>query len=293
MDKAKPLAQPEQSDLQVTRAFIGALDAYAANDAAHRQFTQRYCPGLPGMAGVLDGIDPAAFLDQNRHFHQQGDALWDAVAERLPEMRKLAARYGVGGGVFGVLAPHKPADIAQARAAAVQIADAYVAAPAGLAVVALKWDTINEDQFERLIFNFVSNAPGYSNAQWLTNTNAPDRGRDISATKTFEDSLGGTWVLRVIIQCKHWRSKSIGLDEVSTLVRQMDLWEPPKVDELVIATTGRFTSDAVTWIEKHNYGGEKPRIAMWPDSHLEMLLATRRQLVADFHLGSTEGNRNI
>jgi hypothetical protein len=32
----------------------------------------------------------------------------------------------------------------------------------------------------------------------------------------------------------------------------MTLWEPPKVNVLVVATTGRFTTDAIAWIEKHN-----------------------------------------
>lgn len=131
MDKPKPSALPEQSDLEVIRAFIGALDAFAVNDRAHRQFTERYCPGPPGMAGVIRDIIPAAFFDQNRRFHQQGAALSNAVAERLPEMMKLAARYGVGGGVFGVLAAYKTEDIAHARATAFQIADACAAALGG------------------------------------------------------------------------------------------------------------------------------------------------------------------
>ena len=151
-------------------------------------------------------------------------------------------------------------------------------------VASLKWDTINDEEFERLVFNIVLGASGYSNLQWLTNTHAPDRGRDISANKTVEDALSGSRVLRVVLQCKHWRNQGIGMDEVSKLVNQMSHWEPPKVDELVIATTGRFTSDAVDWIEKHNYERKVPAIMMWPNSHLESLLATRPQLVAQFRL---------
>jgi hypothetical protein len=53
---------------------------------------------------------------------------------------------------------------------------------------------------------------------------------------------------------------------------------------LVIATSGRFTSDAVAYIEKHNGSDRAPRIEMWPESHLERLLALRPSLIADFGL---------
>lgn len=157
-------------------------------------------------------------------------------------------------------------------------------APTGLPIIALKWENINPGEFERLIFNLLSDAPEYCNVQWLTQTKAPDGGRDISATKTVNDSLSGRRALRVIIQCKHWRSKSIGPNEVTKLLAQTDLLEHPTVDELVIATTGRFTTQAVNWIDKHNDGRKTPLITMWPDSRLEELLAARPQLVAAFQL---------
>jgi hypothetical protein len=64
----------------------------------------------------------------------------------------------------------------------------------------------------------------------------------------------------------------------------MQLWEPPTVDELIIATSGRFTSDAVDIIEKHNNAKKSPFIRMWPESHLERLLAARPQLITKFQL---------
>lgn len=158
------------------------------------------------------------------------------------------------------------------------------AAPTGRVVTALRWEAIDPNTFERLVFNLVSNANGYSNAKWLTHTNAPDRGRDISVERTVVDPLTGTYVYRVIVQCKHWRTKSIGVPEVTTLVSQMSLWEPPKVDELIIATTGKFATDAVDWVEKRNARRETPMIAMWPDAHLELLLAERPHLVSEFRL---------
>ena len=158
------------------------------------------------------------------------------------------------------------------------------AAPTGAVVTELKWDVLDDEAFERLIYNLVSDAPGYSNPQWLTHTRASDKGRDVSAMKTEVDPLSGTRTLRVILQCKHWRSKAIGMDEVTKLVNQMSLWEPPKVDELVIATSGRFATDAVDWIERHDNERKTPYIRMWGDSHLESLLAARPHLVAQFRL---------
>jgi len=80
--------------------------------------------------------------------------------------------------------------------------------------------------------------------------------------------------MHVVFQCKHWLSRGIGGDEVIKLVGQMDLSVNP-VDELVIATSGRFSSDAEQWVEKHNYSRKVPRIELWPNSHLESLIAHR------------------
>jgi hypothetical protein len=49
---------------------------------------------------------------------------------------------------------------------------------------------------------------------------------------------------------------------------------------LIIATSGRFTSDAVAWVELHNSLGTAPHIELWPDSTLETLLAQKPYLAA-------------
>lgn len=125
---------------------------------------------------------------------------------------------------------------------------------------------------------------GYENPEWLMQTRAPDRGRDLSVTRAIADALSGTLRLKVIIQCKHWLSKSVNLQEVAAAKDQMGLWTDRRVDVLVIATSGRFTADAVQWVERHNAKGESPRIEMWPESHLERLLAARPGLIAEFGL---------
>ncbi|MDX2197445.1 MAG: restriction endonuclease [Phycisphaerae bacterium] len=158
------------------------------------------------------------------------------------------------------------------------------AAPRGPIVTALNWENIDATSFERLVFNLVSQAEGYNNANWLMHTYAADRGRDVAVERTVADQLTGTRNFRVIVQCKHWQSKSIGIQEVTALIAQMQLWEPPKVDELIIATTGTFTVDAVAYIEKRNNDRQFPAITMWSHSHLELLLAERPHLVTEFGL---------
>ncbi|MFH1687911.1 MAG: restriction endonuclease [bacterium] len=151
-------------------------------------------------------------------------------------------------------------------------------------VTALKWESLDGSGFEGLIFNLISEDGTYENPEWVTRTNAPDRGRDLSATRVIRDSLTGTLRYRVMIQCKHWQRKSIGPRDVGEAKEQMKSWGDPRVDILVLATSGRFTTDAVTNIEKHNQSDSALRIEMWADSHLEKLLASRPALVAEFGL---------
>jgi len=146
----------------------------------------------------------------------------------------------------------------------------------------LQWERLSDEEFERLIFTLISREKDYENPKWLTKTNAPDRGRDLSVDRVSRDSLSGTIRQRVIIQCKNWRTKSVSLPDIATLREQMKLWEPPRVDIHVIATSGRFTLDAIDFIERHNQSDSALRIEMWPESHLERLLANRPAIITEF-----------
>lgn len=156
--------------------------------------------------------------------------------------------------------------------------------PEGNVVTELKWNNLSPSAFERLIFNLVSSAESYDNPQWLTHTNAPDKGRDLSVYRVIKDALAETIRQRIIIACKHYTSKSVNITEVETLRAQSELWCDPRVDILVIATSGRFTTDAIEKIEKNNGNGKTPRIEMWSDSTLERLLAQKPELIAEFDL---------
>jgi hypothetical protein len=86
------------------------------------------------------------------------------------------------------------------------------------------------------------------------------------------------------VQCKHWRSKSVNLDDVSALMQRVRLWEPPKVDVVVIATSGRFTLDAVQWMENREEARDVPRVVPWPENQIETMLASHPDLIASFRL---------
>jgi hypothetical protein len=53
---------------------------------------------------------------------------------------------------------------------------------------------------------------------------------------------------------------------------------------LIIITSGRFTTDAVAVVEKHNADGKTPFIELWPDSQLEAMLAQRPDLIEAYGL---------
>ena len=131
--------------------------------------------------------------------------------------------------------------------------------PRGTVTTALRWSNLSAEEFERLIFNLISDADGYANPQWLMQTAAADRGRDLSVERVVTDALSGTIRERVITQAKHWLTRSVSVDDLAGLAAQMELWGHPSVDVLIIATSGRFTADAVDWVETHDAGGTRPR----------------------------------
>lgn len=227
-----------------------------------------------GQVEVLIGSNPRPerWSDLRRHLHfgQRGD-LHDIEAFDWP-----AAKAGLRSGLYG---DNEPLPVAVS-----DLATLVRERPVGPVSVALKWTALDAEGFERLVFALIASTAGYENPQWLMRTNAPDRGRDLSVYRVTKDELAGTSRRRVIIQCKHWLSRSIALDEVTTTKAQVELWDSPKVDVLVMATTGRFTTDCVSWIEQHNEKREAPAIEMWPDSAFENMLSARPDIVATFAL---------
>jgi len=215
---------------------------------------------------------PARWSDLHRHlrFGMVGD-LRDIITHDWP-----SAKASLSASLYGELEP-MPVGVED-------LGTLVENKPRGLVATRLLWDRLSDEDFERLIFSLITSERGYENPEWLTKTNAPDRGRDLSVNRVLVDRLGGTIRHRVIIQCKHWLSRSVAPGDISTLRDQMKMWEPPRVDVHIIATSGRFTSDAVAIVEKQNQSDTALRVEMWPESHLEVLLASRPAIIAEFAL---------
>lgn len=154
----------------------------------------------------------------------------------------------------------------------------------GGATTALNWSVLQPEDFERLLFDLLRDLDGYQNVDWLMKTNAPDRGRDISLQRVVHDAAGTTRIDRVIVQAKHYTTKSVGPSDIQGALASLSTWEPPVIRSLIIATSSRFSSDAVTVAEKHNDLGNRPHIELWPDSRLETLLAQRPKLAITYGL---------
>lgn len=167
--------------------------------------------------------------------------------------------------------------------AAVDLATIVAAKPSGPVSTALNWSALTDEGFERVVFELITNVAGYVNPEWLMETNAPDHGRDLSVTRIVADLLSGEQRQRVIVQCKLWKRSISDTDIAATLTRILH-WEPPKVDIVVFATSGRFTADGVRYVERNNDDRKVPRIEMWPNSRLEQLLAQRPHIAAAFGL---------
>jgi Restriction endonuclease len=146
---------------------------------------------------------------------------------------------------------------------------------------ALDFSVLDDERFERLIFSLFSSTDGYENVSWLMETRAADRGRDLAVDRVTVDTLAGTIRERIIVQCKAWR-RSLSPTDCQAAIAPLSLWEPPEIDVLIIATTGRFSADAVMWIERHNNDGARPKIQPWANSNLETMLASRSDLITRF-----------
>jgi hypothetical protein len=215
---------------------------------------------------------PDRWSDLSRHLRfSQVDDMRDVITRDWPKVRA-----GLSASMY---AENEPVPVSVA-----DLGDIVASRPRGPVVTKLRWDQLSAEDFERLMFSLISGEAGYENPEWLMKTNAPDRGRDLSVNRVTVDPLSGSHRSRVIIQCKHWLERSVSVADFATIKEQVVLWEPPRVNVLVIATSGRFTSDAVQAIEKHNEAGNSLRVEMWAESHLERLLAARPGLIAEFGL---------
>ena len=147
------------------------------------------------------------------------------------------------------------------------------------------WDRVDADGFERLLGRLLENSGSYTSINRYMNVNASDAGRDLEAYRVVSDGLLTERRERVIVQAKHWSSKSINASDIADVVHaKLPLWEGEPVRVLIFATTGSFTQDAVRWVESHNNAGNRPDIILWSSAELEVLLRRWPALLAEFGL---------
>ncbi|WP_311389424.1 restriction endonuclease [Corynebacterium haemomassiliense] len=145
------------------------------------------------------------------------------------------------------------------------------------------WSGISYKDFERLLFDVLSALEGYENVEWLTESDAPDRGRDIYLDRMLRDSSGGCRIERVIVQAKHYPERSIQPYDIEKAMSAADSWIGAPVSCVIIATSGNFTDTAVDTVNGRNLRGT-PRIEMWNRSFLERLLNQHPRLIDDYGL---------
>lgn len=155
----------------------------------------------------------------------------------------------------------------------------------GAVSTALDWSSLDEDGFERLLFNLLSAFDDHSNVKWFTKTNAPDRARDLSFDRRIQASTGLVRNERVLVQAKHWLGQSVSHHVIAQAVTTAEAWTP-SFDVVIVATSGRFTTEAVTWTDKRSTAGTRPDVELWADSELEALLARHPGMAIAHGLGA-------
>jgi hypothetical protein len=255
-------------DAALPLALVGTeQDAVKRLENEH---TERIEIAIREIARLLgeDAKDIDRWWDLLRHMRfSQGHDWHDIVELDWP-----AVRAGIEAKSLGGSDPLPVPDIDLGQAASGNLT--------GAATLALPWGRLSDDGFERLLYDLLRDIPEHQNVEWLMQTRAPDRGRDLSMERVLQDGSGGVRMERVIVQAKHWLSRSVNAAAVSETATAGKLWGPPLVRGIVIATSGRFTADAVSWAERHNSEGNAPYIELWPDSRLETLLAQRPHIAA-------------
>ena len=261
---------------QLTSAVDGALSRLL--DGVPRDSRERLDgPDIPAVASAVQEMErlvgdtvqrKGRWSELHRHLHFGQGHDWHDIHELdWPSVRSDVEAAG--------LSDTDPLPIPD-----IDLGQAAGSHPTGVATTALPWDRLDDDGFERLLYDLLREFPDHQNVQWLMQTRAPDRGRDLSMDRILHESTGAVRTERVILQAKHWQSKSVGPADIANTVAAIKLWEPPVIRGLIIATSGRFSADAVAWTEKHNNSGVAPLIDLWPDSKLETLMAQKPHLAA-------------
>src|SRR6185437_14681359 len=94
----------------------------------------------------------------------------------------------------------------------------------GTATITLPWERLDDDGFERLLYDLLRAFPDHQNVQLLMHTRAPDRGRDLSMERVLQTSTGEIRTERVIVQAKHWLKRSVSVPDVAATLATVKMW---------------------------------------------------------------------
>lgn len=259
---------------EVVRSINSRLESIIANlptdpDPVENEDSQQVRDGFRELDRLLGDTTErqGRWYDMSRHlrFSQPGD--WRDIADMdWPDIRSNLESMGL-------------TELDPLPVSAIDLGQAARSHPTGGVSTDLAWANLDDEGFERVLYDLLRNLADYQNVQWLMKTRAPDRGRDLSLERVIRDASGLVRTERVIVQAKHLTSRSVGPIDMQESLARLSLWEPPVVRALIIATSSRFTSDAIGVMEKHNNDGKTPLIELWPNSQLESLLARRPDLV--------------
>jgi hypothetical protein len=154
----------------------------------------------------------------------------------------------------------------------VDLATLAAQSSSGRVPTALDFSALDDEDFERLIFSLFSSTDGYKNVSWLTETRAADRGRDLAVDRMTVDTLAEPFANASSSSARPGDPRSVQ-PTARPRLRHSACGSRPR-DLLIIPTTGRFSADAVMWIERHNNDGARPKIQPWANSKLETMLAS-------------------
>src|SRR5260370_13198744 len=243
---------------EILRLLLPSLEGAEVNESVPEPNWSRLKDAVQEIATLL-GSNPKppgwGTLMRHLHFGQMAD-LSDIHRTDWPAVK--------GGLRVGIYGEHDPVPVG-----VTDLEDIVAARPQGPVTSKLHWSVLTDEEFERLMFSLIGETPGYDTPHWLQRTKASDRGRDLSVERVDTYPLQGLRRHRIIIQSKHCLSRSVNADDVSDVRSQMELWQPPRVDGLIIATTGRFTADAIALVEQNNQADRALYISMWPVCLLE------------------------
>ncbi|MGY3553401.1 restriction endonuclease [Williamsia sp. R60] len=157
--------------------------------------------------------------------------------------------------------------------------------PADL-IGAVDFDGLSPTDFEDFCFDLMS-AVGFQNVDWRKGTPTPsspaDQGRDIVAEHAHADVDGFGYTQRWFVDCKHYTSKGVPPD---ALTSTMAWAESERPDVVLFVLSGFLTNGAKNWLQNYESNNNpRFRIRYWELPQLRNLLANHQDVAFKHNVG--------